>query len=191
MTALGVGIKFAGAGGDGAQTAALLVARAAISGGYDATQIPSYGPESRGGTSYADVQIARGEVLNPAASEPDILVAFNAQSLAKFAVTVREGGTILYDSTVITDPRELPENRRIVPVPFTAIAKSLNKMLVKNTVAVGALQAATGILPAELFLDTIHQILRSKPSAIPVNEAAFAAGQAAVMPVLENAGTEK
>jgi hypothetical protein len=58
-------------------------------------------------------------------------------------------------------------------------------------VAVGALQAATGILPAELFLDTIHQILRSKPSAIPVNEAAFAAGQAAVMPVLENAGTEK
>jgi 2-oxoisovalerate ferredoxin oxidoreductase beta subunit len=191
MTALGVGIKFAGAGGDGAQTAALLVARAAISGGYDATQIPSYGPESRGGTSYADVQIVRGEVLNPAASEPDILVAFNAQSLAKFAGTVREDGTILYDSTVIVEPRDLPENRRIVPVPFTAIAKSLNKLLVKNTVAVGALQAATGILPAELFLDTIHHILRSKPSAIPLNEAAFTAGQAAVAPVLEDAGSGK
>ncbi|HUG12973.1 MAG TPA: 2-oxoacid:acceptor oxidoreductase family protein [Opitutaceae bacterium] len=188
MTALGVGIKFAGAGGDGAQTAALLVARAAIAGGYDATQIPSYGPESRGGTSYADVQIVRGEVLNPAAAEPDILVAFNAQSLAKFAGTVREGGTILYDSTVILDPRDLPEGRRIFPVPFTAIAKSLNKLLVKNTVAVGALQAATGILPAEVFLDTIRHLLRSKPSAIPINEAAFSAGRAAVAPVLEETG---
>ena len=45
-------------GGDGAQTVALLVARAAINEGFDATHIPSYGPESRGGTSYADVRIA-------------------------------------------------------------------------------------------------------------------------------------
>ncbi|MDI1320109.1 MAG: thiamine pyrophosphate-dependent enzyme, partial [bacterium] len=44
-------LKLAGAGGDGAQTAALLLARAAIAQGFDATHIPSYGPESRGGTS--------------------------------------------------------------------------------------------------------------------------------------------
>ncbi len=81
-----------GAGGDGAQTAALLIARAAINEGFDATHIPSYGPESRGGTSYADVRIAEDEVLSPAAPDPHILVAFNAPSLAKFAPHVPEGG---------------------------------------------------------------------------------------------------
>ena len=63
-------MKLAGAGGDGAQTAAMLVAIAAINEGFDGTHIPSYGPESRGGTSYADVHVAKDEVLNPASPAP-------------------------------------------------------------------------------------------------------------------------
>ena len=63
-------MKLAGAGGDGAQTAAMLVAIAAINEGFDGTHIPSYGPESRGGTSYADVHVAVDEVLNPASPTP-------------------------------------------------------------------------------------------------------------------------
>ena len=53
-----VSLKLAGAGGDGAQTAAMVITRAAINEGFDSTHIPSYGPESRGGTSYADVHVA-------------------------------------------------------------------------------------------------------------------------------------
>ena len=79
-----IGSSSPGAGGDGAQTAAMLLTHAAINEGFDATHIPSYGPESRGGTSYADVRIAEGEVLSPAAPNPHVLVAFNAPSLAKF-----------------------------------------------------------------------------------------------------------
>ena len=98
-----IALKLAGAGGDGAQTAAMLIARAAIAEGFDATHIPSYGPESRGGTSYADVHVAEDEVLSPASPRPRILVAFNAPSLAKFAPDVVPGGTIVYDSSVIHD----------------------------------------------------------------------------------------
>ena len=65
-----ISLKLAGAGGDGAQTAAMLIATAAINEGFDGTHIPSYGPESRGGTSYADVHVAREEVLNPASPTP-------------------------------------------------------------------------------------------------------------------------
>jgi 2-oxoisovalerate ferredoxin oxidoreductase beta subunit len=79
-----VSIKFAGAGGDGAQTIAMLTTRTAINEGFDSTHIPSYGPESRGGTSYADVHIATEEVLSPASPQPHILVAFNPPSLEKF-----------------------------------------------------------------------------------------------------------
>jgi 2-oxoisovalerate ferredoxin oxidoreductase beta subunit len=174
-------LKLAGAGGDGAQTAAMILARAAIAAGFDATHIPSYGPESRGGTSYADVHIAAAEVLNPAAPEPDILVAFNAPSLAKFAPTVAPDGTILYDSTVITQPPPLPAGRRVFAVPFTEIARGLGRPVAKNMVALGALQAATGILPPEQLILTLRQLLKDKPAVLPVNEEAFAAGQRAVI----------
>jgi 2-oxoisovalerate ferredoxin oxidoreductase beta subunit len=79
-----IAIKFAGAGGDGAQTAAMLTTRTAVNEGWDSTHIPSYGPESRGGTSYADVHIATEEVLSPASPRPHILVAFNPPSLRQF-----------------------------------------------------------------------------------------------------------
>ncbi len=79
-----VAIKFAGAGGDGAQTIAKLTSLGAIHEGFDSTYIPSYGPESRGGTSYADVHLATDEVLSPAAPRPHVLVAFNLPSLEKF-----------------------------------------------------------------------------------------------------------
>jgi Pyruvate/2-oxoacid:ferredoxin oxidoreductase gamma subunit len=175
-----IALKFAGAGGDGAQTAALLVARAGINEGYDSTHIPSYGPESRGGTSYADVHIARTEVLSPASPFPHLLVAFNAPSLARFGPTVVRGGTIVYDSSVIADVPPLPAGVKALGVPMTKIASELGRPVVKNVVAIGALQAATSIFPEETFLTAIRQALKSKCAMIPLNEEAFARGSEAV-----------
>ena len=175
-----ISLKFAGAGGDGAQTAALLIAQAGINEGFDATHIPSYGPESRGGTSYADVHVAASEVLSPSSPRPDILVAFNAPSLTKFASTVKPGGTILFDSSVIADPPAAPEGVRQLGVPFTGIALELGKPVVKNVVALGALQAATNLFPKDTFLTALRQALREKTKVIPLNEDAFARGQASV-----------
>jgi 2-oxoisovalerate ferredoxin oxidoreductase beta subunit len=177
-------LKLAGSGGDGAQTAALLLARAAIELGFDATHIPSYGPESRGGTSYADVHIAASEVLNPASPAPDILVAFNAPSLAKFAGSVCEGGLIIYDSTLITEPGPMPAGRRVLAVPFSRLAADLGRPVVKNVVALGALQAASDLLPASAMLETLRHVLKDKAALMPLNEAAFAAGQQAVAPAV-------
>ncbi len=175
-----IALKFAGAGGDGAQTAALLVARAGINEGYDATHIPSYGPESRGGTSYADVHIARTEVLSPASPAPHVLVAFNAPSLARFGPTVAPGGTIVYDSSVIVDVPALAKGVKAIGVPMTRIASELGRLVVKNVVALGALQAATSLFPEETVLTAIRQALKSKCAMIPLNEEAFARGGRAV-----------
>jgi 2-oxoisovalerate ferredoxin oxidoreductase beta subunit len=172
-----VSLKLAGAGGDGAQTAAMLITRCAIDEGFDSTHIPSYGPESRGGTSYADVHVAAKEVLSPASPSPHVLVAFNAPRLAKFGPTVRPGGTIFYDSSVIADlPGDLPSGVRTVPVAFTSSARDLGNVLVKNVVALGAVQEATRLFPAETFLTAIREALKGKPAMIPLNEQAFAVG---------------
>ncbi|MCE9620852.1 MAG: 2-oxoacid:acceptor oxidoreductase family protein [Actinomycetia bacterium] len=172
-----ISFKLAGAGGDGAQTTAMLITRAAISEGFDSTHIPSYGPESRGGTSYADVHVALNEVLSPAAPHPHVLVAFNAPSLAKFGPSVRTGGTIIYDSSVITTlPDTLTDGVRVVGVPFAEIANELGSVLVKNVVALGALQGVTQLFPKETFLAAIRSALRGKRALVELNEQAFERG---------------
>ena len=176
-----VSLKLAGAGGDGAQTAALLIAKAAINEGFDATHIPSYGPESRGGTSYADVHIAKEEVLSPASPRPHVLIAFNAPSLAKFGPEVREHGIVIYDSSVISDvPVNLPSGVKVFGVPCGEIAVSLGRPVVKNVVALGALQEATAILTEGSLLHAIREALSGKCAMIPVNEEAFQWGIRAV-----------
>ena len=172
-----ISFKLAGSGGDGAQTAAMILTRAAINEGFDSTHIPSYGPESRGGTSYADVHVARTEVLSPAAPQPHVLVAFNAPSLAKFGPTVRAGGLVIYDSSVISVPPEtIAAGVTTVPVPFSNVAKGLGSALVKNVVALGALQGATNVFPEDSFLTALHGALKDKCALIPVNEEAFKLG---------------
>lgn len=174
-----VALKFAGAGGDGAQMIARLTCQAAVNEGFDATYIPSYGPESRGGTSYADVHVAEDEVLSPAAPQPHVLVAFNAPSLDKFGPLVHPGGTVIYDATVIDAPAA-SEGIQMIGVPFTQIAVDLGEPVVKNVVALGALQAATGLFPPATFHAVLHQAMAHDDELLALNEEAFARGRAAV-----------
>jgi Pyruvate/2-oxoacid:ferredoxin oxidoreductase gamma subunit len=151
----------------------LLTTRAAINEGFDSTHIPSYGPESRGGTSYADVHIAEVEVLSPASPNPHVLVVFNQPSMKKFAPAVQPGGIIVYDSAVISEVPELATDVKAYGVPFTQIAVDLGRRVVKNIVAMGAMQAATKMFPQRTFLAAIDQHLKAKCSLIPLNHQAF------------------
>jgi 2-oxoisovalerate ferredoxin oxidoreductase beta subunit len=180
-----VALKFAGAGGDGAQTAALMTSRAAINEGFDSTYIPSYGPESRGGTSYADVHIADTEVLSPASPHPHVLVAFNQPSLDKFGPEVQPGGTIIYDSTVVNPIEGLDSGIQQIGVPCSQIARDLGKGMVKNVVAIGAMSAATALFPRETFLASLREALKSRCALIPLNEEAFQWGERSCRDAME------
>ena len=172
-----IALKFAGAGGDGAQTAALMTSRAAVNEGFDSTYIPSYGPESRGGTSYADVHIADTEVLSPASPHPHVLVAFNQPSLDKFAPEVQPGGTVIYDSTVAKPVHGLDAGIQQIGVPCTQIARDLGKGMVKNVVAIGAMSEATSLFPRDTFLASLRESLKNHCAMVPLNEQAFEWGE--------------
>lgn len=172
-----IAFKLAGAGGDGAQTAAMLLTRSAVNEGFDSTHIPSYGPESRGGTSFADVHVAREAVLSPAVPHPHVLVAFNAPSLVRFGPSVVPGGLALFDSSVIVRPPEgLDPSVRTLGVPFASTANELGNVLVKNLVALGALQGATRVFPRETFLSAIRAALAGKGDLVELDERAFVRG---------------
>ncbi len=179
MDELEVGVKFAGSGGDGAQTIAAFLNKAAINEGFDSTYIPSYGPESRGGTSYADIRMAVGEVLSPSCPEPHALIAFNPMSLEKFGPAVRPGGVIVYDSTVIPEPPSFDTSVKVIGVPCTEAAMDIGKRLIKNIVALGAFVAATEILPAEALLSVMEDKLGADCTMLAMNTEAFNRGMAA------------
>jgi Pyruvate/2-oxoacid:ferredoxin oxidoreductase gamma subunit len=179
LDAKDVALKFAGAGGDGAQTVAKLTTLVAIHEGFDATYIPSYGPESRGGTSYADIHVAQEEVLSPASPNPHVLVAFNAPSLEKFAPTVRDGGLVLYDSSVTREAPRLSPSLTVLGLPFAQIANDLGLPRAKNMVAWGALQVASDLFPMESFLYALRRALGANEELMKVNEQAFREGMEA------------
>ena len=71
-------IKIAGFGGQGVLSAGTLLANAAIAEGLEATWLPSYGAEMRGGTANASVVLSGNPVGSPVVSRPTALLAMNA-----------------------------------------------------------------------------------------------------------------
>jgi Pyruvate/2-oxoacid:ferredoxin oxidoreductase gamma subunit len=111
---------------------------------------------------------------------PLVLAAFNAPNLIKLGPTVAEGGIVIYDSSVISETPEFGPGVSVHPVPCSEIAHSLGYRIVKNVVALGALQAASGVLEEESLLTAIRLSLQDKCSMITVNEEAFHQGVKAV-----------
>jgi Pyruvate/2-oxoacid:ferredoxin oxidoreductase gamma subunit len=102
----------------------------------------------------------------------------------KFGPDVPPGGTIIYDSSVIHELTPMRAGVKVIGVPMSEIAKDLGKIMVKNIVALGALQAATGIFPKETFLTAVRRALKDKCAMIPMNEQAFEWGVKAASEVL-------
>lgn len=94
-------IKIAGFGGQGVLSAGTLLANAAIAEGLEATWLPSYGAEMRGGTANASVVISSQPVGSPVVSRPTALLAMNAPSLDSFENDVEPGGLIIVNSSLI------------------------------------------------------------------------------------------
>ncbi len=80
---------------------------------------------------------------------------------------------MVYDRSVISDVPPLQSGVRAVGVPFAQTAADLGKIIVKNIVALGAVQEATQLFPKETFLTAIRQALSHKCALIPLNEQAF------------------
>jgi 2-oxoisovalerate ferredoxin oxidoreductase beta subunit len=94
-------VKISGFGGQGVLSAGTLLANAAVAEGLEATWLPSYGPEMRGGTANASVVISNLPVGSPVVDSPDALLAMNGPSLEEFEDEVKIGGLIIVNSSLV------------------------------------------------------------------------------------------
>jgi 2-oxoglutarate ferredoxin oxidoreductase subunit gamma len=171
-------VMFAGFGGQGILLIGKVLAHAAMEEGYEVAWIPSYGPEMRGGTAYCTVVISDRPIGSPIIKNPLHLVAMNGPSLEKFAPTVKPGGIVFVNSSLIAfgaDRNDVDELR----VAVVDIAKSLGSVKAANIVALAAFVARSRIVPMDTLKNCVKAEFSKKPKLIPLNLEAVDAGEQA------------
>jgi len=169
-----------GMGGQGVMVIGQLLAHAAVMEDDEVVWLPSYGPETRGGTSNCTVIVSSDEIGSPVITTPDSLVALNQESVDRFGPKVKREGVILFNASLA----EAPANRsdcKIVGIPATEEAAALGSPKVANMVMLGAYVA----LLKPVSLDSVKAALKEviperNHKFLPLNNAALEKGAALV-----------
>jgi len=168
--------RLAGAGGQGLITAGIILAEAAVLAGRNAVQTQSYGPESRGGASRAEVVISDGEIDYPKVIRPDVLLVMTPEACRRYLGGLKEGGLLVADQDLVDDIP--PGPYRVVRVPITRIAREeAGREIVANIVALGVLVALTEVVSEEVLERAV--LARVPKGTEELNRKALRAGLAA------------
>lgn len=171
-------LLIAGFGGQGVMMLGKLISSAACDNSdKDVTFFPSYGAEMRGGTANCFVVIADEEIGTPMGDEMDDLIVMNGPSLEKFLPSLKEGGTLFINSSIVKG--DIPRGDvKVVAAPVTEMALSMGNAKVLNIIMLGVYVGYTQVLPAEQVEKSILSMLGKKADLIPLNKEAFAKGLA-------------
>ena len=126
----------AGFGGQGVLFAGKFLAYAGLIKNRQVSWLPSYGPEMRGGTANCSVILSDTPIGSPIVNEPDCLIAMNLPSFEKYCDSVRPGGVILYDSTLIGARVERADVQAFA-VPATQLAADAGLAGLSNMILIG------------------------------------------------------
>lgn len=169
-------IRIAGFGGQGVMLTGQLLAYAANKQGLYSLWVPSYGPETRGGTANCSITISDKPIYSPVFKKSDDLIIFNEPSLVKFKDRVNKDGNIFYNSSLIKNEVKV-EDVNTYGIPMNDIALGLEKPQVANMVMLGAYLKKINVFEEETILDSLEYILgKKKKDMIPINQEAMALG---------------
>ncbi len=166
-------IRLSGSGGQGLILAGIILANAAVLEKRRVTQTQSYGPESRGGYSRADVIISDSEIHFPEATQFDILLSLTQEACDKYIFDIKEKGVLIVDSTFVKNISVLSE--QTYEVAFTDIVTGkLGSPITTNICSLAFLVGITGIVKEE----SLHKAIENsvKPAFVDINLKAMQLG---------------
>ncbi|MDI6785921.1 MAG: 2-oxoacid:acceptor oxidoreductase family protein [bacterium] len=174
-----VEIRWHGRGGQGAKTAALLFADAALNEGKNVQAFPEYGPERMGAPVQSFNRISDDPInIRCGIESPQVVVVLDPTLMNIVDVTagLPEDGILLINTS--EEPSEVRKDksvsgRRIFTVNASLISKESIGRDIPNTPMLGALIKATGLINYERMLkDTkakLEKKFKSKPEMIDGN----------------------
>jgi 2-oxoglutarate ferredoxin oxidoreductase subunit gamma len=168
-------VVFAGFGGQGVMIAGQILAYTAMDEGYHVVWLPSYGPEMRGGTANCSIVVSDKPIASPVVPEPGAAVVMNNPSFEKFGPSVRKGGYIIINSSLI-NIEVATEGVIQIKLPANKIAMELGNGKAANMVALGSYVGATHAVSLEIMKQFVQKKFSSKPQFVSLNLAALQAG---------------
>ena len=166
----------AGFGGQGVMTLGKFLADATCnSTDKNITFFPSYGAEQRGGTANCFVVISDDEIGAPLGDVMDDLIVLNGPSLKKFLPTLKKGGNLFINSSIVTDEITRTDIK-VVKAPVTELALEMGNAKVLNVIMLGVYVGYTEVIDPAVVWATIEHKLASKAKLLPLNKAAFDKG---------------
>lgn len=166
----------AGFGGQGVMTLGKFLATATCdSTDKNVTFFPSYGAEQRGGTANCFVVISDEMVGAPLGDVMDDLIVMNEPSLDRFIGTLKQGGTLFVNSSIVKK-EIVRQDIKVVSAPVTELALALGNAKVLNVIMLGVYVGYTEVVSPEVVWQEIEHKLGKKPKLLPLNKEAFEKG---------------
>jgi len=142
-----------------------MICQSALLEDRNVTWFPSYGAEMRGGTANCTVVISETFIGSPVVRNPDMLIVLNQASLKRFLSRLRSGGTIYYDSSLVSYDGERSDITAW-PVPSSRIASEIGNPRLSNMVLLGAFAEASGVVSRESIFGAVPLAVTAGRSAL-------------------------
>ncbi|MCL6506622.1 MAG: 2-oxoacid:acceptor oxidoreductase family protein [Bryobacteraceae bacterium] len=167
-------IRIAGFGGQGVILSATIIGKAAsiYSGGH-AVMTQAFGPESRGGSSSAQLVLSDAPILYPYVTRTDVLVALSQEAYTRFLPELKDGGTLIVERDLVR-LSDVGRGIRVHGVPATRLAEDLGRRMVMNVVIVGFFGAVTRLLEPDALRRAVEDSV--PPAMRELNLRAFDKG---------------
>jgi 2-oxoacid:acceptor oxidoreductase gamma subunit (pyruvate/2-ketoisovalerate family) len=177
-----VEIRWHGRGGQGAVTAAKLLAEAAYASGWESvTSAPSFGAERRGAPVTASTRLAHEPIrILSQVITPDVVVVLDDSLLTVggAAAGIKAGGTILVNTTQSVAELGLGSGIRIVAADVTGAAEAAGVLVggqpIVSAAILGSVAKATGLATLETVEMAIREMFAAAPAAKNVEAARIA-----------------
>ena len=153
-------IRFHGRGGQGAVTAAELLAQAAIGAGRHAQGFPNFGAERRGAPVCAYLRLSERPIrLREKIEAPDAVVVMDPTLVG--TVDVLQGlppeGWVILNSPSAESLQPSLRGRRLALVDASRVALEVLGVPIVNTAMIGAVVRATGLVDLESLVGPLEQ----------------------------------
>jgi len=162
-------IRWHGRGGQGAITAAKIVANAAFASGYKgAVMAPTFGTERRGAPVFTSLKISRKKIYDLSPIEtPDMVVVLDHSLLEEVNVTtgLKQGGLIILNTPKPIDAYHFEGMKlAVADVTSDAVEAGLPQGIV-NSGIIGAFARATGLVEMDILRKAIEEEFTGKRPA--------------------------
>ena len=154
-------ILIAGFGGQGILFAGKFLAYKGLIENKNVSWLPSYGPEMRGGTASCNVIVSDEPVGSPIVSSPDVLIAMNLPSLDKYENSVKSGGVIFADSSLI-ERKVARKDVTVYYIPATKLASENNTPTLANMIMMGKYLKEGGLFDENSVTEALKKVVSVK-----------------------------